>query len=57
MFRSVPKETTGGASSTIQEKVEKKPSTVARVARGLGLKRSEKDNNKVPTTNTGYSLS
>ena len=40
LFRSVPKEPTG-ASSTIQEKVEKKPSFIsaARVARGLGLKR------------------
>ena len=40
LFRTVPKETTG-AASTIQEKVEKKPSFIsaARVARGLGLKR------------------
>ena len=39
LFRTVPKETTG--ASSIQEKVEKKPSFIsaARVARGLGLKR------------------
>jgi hypothetical protein len=30
--------------SSIQEKVEKKPSTAARMARGLGLKRHEKEN-------------
>ena len=47
------KDTSQGASSTIQEKIEKKPSTAARVARGLGLKRTEKDSAKVSSpTNT-----
>ena len=38
--------------ATVQEKVEKKPSTVAKVARGLGLKRNEKDSSKALASST-----
>ena len=46
--------------NTIQEKIEKKPSTAARVARGLGLKRHDKETKTPPpplVTNGGASSS
>ena len=45
-------------SNTVQEKIEKKPSTAARVARGLGLKRHDKETKAPPpplVTNGGAS--
>ena len=46
--------------NTLQEKIEKKPSTAARVARGLGLKRHDKETKTPPpplVTNGGASSS
>jgi len=46
--------------NTVQEKIEKKPSTAARVARGLGLKRHDKETKTPPpplVTNGGASSS
>ena len=46
--------------NTVQEKIEKKPSTAARVARGLGLKRHDKETKTPPpplVTNGGAASS
>ena len=48
IFVSYSNTSTAKDQNTIQDKIEKKPSTAARVARGLGLKRHDKETKTPP---------